>query len=301
MCCSCTHTCMHAPLRDCSSKLNIGTWLHERVPSAPVPSRVQHLVHVNKKNKRVRRMESKANPCTRHGGNNPPLFSLWWCSYESFSPNFVFAIIFAIAVEMTGTHLIKRFSLSENSSGSKRTHTNHILAGPAWTVGLGKSGLEPIFGHFNWCLAVISPQFHEKKIWLYLFFTTTCIKQTKHQINHKMNQSPREEKWVELEVFQIRPVCSGKIQTLQMQVILLCFLTIRQSDQEANVHLKRRGFDHKARPSFRNENLIDLCTAAPFTAAVFMGFSFSASLVNIIGLDSATFCSLVLSENNSSP
>lgn len=45
----------------------------------------------------------------------------------------------------------------------------------------------------------------------------------------------------------------------------------------------------------------DLCTAAPFTAAVFMGFSFSASLVNIIGLDSATFCSLALSENNSSP
>ena len=125
--------------------------------------------------------------------------------------------------------------------------------------------------------------------------------------NHKWIKSKeKNDGGVESVVFSnqtkyLTPVYSGKIQTLQMQVILLCLLNIRQSDREGNVHLKRRGFDHKARPSFRNENLIDLCTAAPFTAAVFVGFSFSASLVNMIGLESATLVSLALSENNSSP
>jgi len=143
---------------------------------------------------------------------------------------------------------------------------------------------------------------------LFILYHPSCTKSHKAS-NQTINESnPREKNdgGVESVVFSnqtkyLTPVYSGKIQTLQMQVILLCLLNIRQSDREGNVHLKRRGFDHKARPSFRNENLIDLCTAAPFTAAVFVGFSFSASLVNMIGLESATLVSLALSENNSSP
>ena len=184
-----------------------------------------------------------------------------------------------------------------------RMRTNQYLPGMHWL-----SGLEAMCGHCNpWCVPVISQKLDPPKgCALFILYHPSYTKshKTSNQTIHESN--PGGKNGVESEVFSnqtkyLTPVYSGKIQTLQMQVILLCLLTIRQSDQEGNVHLKRRGFDHKARPSFRNENLIDLCTAAPFTAAVFVGFSFSASLINMIGLESATLVSLALSENNSSP
>lgn len=60
--------------------------------------------------------------------------------------------------------------------------------------------------------------------------------------------------------------------------------------------------DHSARPSFRNENMFDLCTAALFTGTSNVVMVFLESFcVTVFGFESIAFSSSLLSRNNSSP